>query len=197
MSGWLDELLHPEQPGQPEEIGPATARPPAKAGGSSDPGDIYAFGPNFVSFVTERFAAVEHLLASALSVRGRRREEEGFRIQATGQTDGTGAATIVLFEVNPGQKLVLHRLYVHAQGYTWAVPFTNAAGTISIQTDGMSWTASSLASGLPTYYTAGRLHAVEGQDGERVALVLTGGPASTRIECRGLAVLGPVTGDDG
>jgi hypothetical protein len=193
--------IYPELLGQYDtegEIGAATETPPAPAGGFADPGDIYAYGPHFVRYVTDEFNLMRKAMATILAQRAQRRQEEGHRIIASGQTDASGNATIDIVDLAPGQKFVLHRLYVHAAGYTWEAPFTGS-GELLIQTNGMPWSGVSLVSGagqLPCYFSSGRLAAVEAQDGERLELKVNLGPVSTRIECRGSGVLTTVYGDD-
>lgn len=178
-------------------IGPATGAPPANPPGVEDPGQVFKYGPNFVRFVVDRFAFVEQTLARILQVAAMR-DREGQRFLSGGQTDGSGNVTIEIFRTAPGQKFVAHRVYVHAQGYTWAVPYTGA-GEVLLEVDGQPWSGASLVSGsgqLPCYFTSGRLHAVEAQAGEVMQLQINGGPASTRIEVRTLGVLATVYGDD-
>ena len=191
----IDENL--QQVTEPQEIGASTATPPA-VHGESDPGDIYRYGPNFVRFVHDRFAAVEVMLARYLDVMQRDREVEGQRFYASGQTDNTGALTLEIFTANPGQKFTLHRCYVHADGYTWAAPYTGA-GSVELQADSAPWAGISLVNGsgqIPTVFSAGRLSAVEAQDGEKLAVVIVGGPVSTHVNVRGTGVLSSLAGND-
>lgn len=183
-----------QSPEAEAEIGAATAAPPAPTP-AADPGDIYRFGPNFVEFVTQRFAQVETLLAAALDQLRRDRAVEGWRQVKSAQTDASGDLTLELFQTNPNQKLALHRLYVAATGYTFASPFNGAGAMLEIQVNGKSWDGVSLVASaaggasLPAVFTASRLQTVEAQDGETLTLKVTGGPASTMIEARLLGVL--------
>lgn len=187
-------LLEEQNDGAPEEIGPATAVPPKRGGSptTGDPGSVPAWGPQFVPFVAERFKAVEIFLAKLLDDYTPR-EIEGWRVIASGQSDsGQDVLTIPVMTAQPMQKYVLHRMYVHAEGYTFASSYTNAAGHVQIQVDGASWDGVSLVSGsgqLPIVFTQGRLAGLEVQDGETLSVVVTKPPASTRIEVRCSGVL--------
>lgn len=182
-----------------EEIGPSTATPPAEHG-ENDPGNIYRFGPNFVRFVTDRFAAIEQMLARHLDIQSRR-PKEGWRFLLTGNTDASGNARITIFSTSPGQKYIVHRLYVHAVGYSWHAPFTAALGELTLDVDRIPWSGYSLASGtgqIPAYFTSGRLSAVEAQDGETISLNVVGTAtlANVQLEVRVAGVLSNVHAGD-
>lgn len=186
-----------------DEIGAGTAaRPPGRAAGDAQPGDVYRYGPHFVDFVTDRFASVERALATLLAERERRLEREGFRKVVGGNTDGSGNATVTVFELAPNQKFALHRLVVEAAGYTFASPFNGAGAYLEVIVNGAVWDGVSLVaaaaggSSLPCVFTASRLQAVEAQDGETLAVKVFSGPASTQLSVRALGVLTTVFGDD-
>lgn len=176
-----------------EMVGSNTATPPANAPGSEDPGLVFRYGPNFVRFVVDRFAFVEHALSKMLQRAEITREREGQRFFSAGNTDSSGNVEIELFRAQPGQKFNLHRCYVAASGFTIAAPST-ACG-LQVNIDGSPWSA--FYGPLPAVFSAGRLHAPEAQDGERLTVQILGGPASTRISLHSLGVLGTVYGDDG
>lgn len=182
-----------------DEIGPATATaPPANTG--TDPGEIYRVGPRFVDNVQQHFQLIERALTAVLEHKARRQTQEGHREIKTVQLDSNGAGTVILFETNPGQKYALHRLYVHVEGYTASAPYTGT-GSLQIQTGmtgagGTTWSSYATSNGLPALYSSGRLSGVEAQDGESMLLKITGGPASTRVECRLAGVLGPISDHD-
>lgn len=188
---------HPDEGAPPVPVGAGGAIAPPPPLGAEDPGQNPAFGPNFVRFTIGRFAAVEQGLARLIDVLSRR-PQEGWRFVTDGNTDGSGNVTIKVFDASPNQKFALHRLYIHAEGKTWASPYTGA-GEILILVNGVPWDGASLVANsgqLPAVFTASRLAAVEAQDGETLSVKIVGGPASTRIECRCQGVLSTVHGDD-
>ena len=185
MSGWDEQEF---------AGGASTATPPAEHG-PEDPGLNPEFGPNFVRFITGRFMHVERLMAGVLDVLSRR-PQEGFRLVRSGNTDANGNLTLLLCELAPGQKYALHRVYVEAVGYTWAAPYIDAAvhAYLTLNLNDAAWDGGGLGTGqtpgrLPCVFTAGRLYAVEAQDGERLTLQIVSGPASTMITARCQGVL--------
>lgn len=194
------------------EIGAGPTATPPQRQQSGSPGSLEPYGPAWVGFVTERFQALEVAMAGILDVL-RLRPQEGFRVVASGQTDGSGNARIPLFNTAPGQSFALHRLYVHAEGFNFTAPYNGGSGRIEIgigpqgalSTQGSveAWDGASLVANaaggtsLPTVFTASRLQAIEAQDGEVLAVNITGGPTNTRIECRAMGVLGTIYSDLG
>lgn len=180
--------------------GASTVTPPAPHG-PEGPADGIQYGPSFVRFVVDRFAAVEQIMSRLLQ-RNMNAAHEGWRFVKSSNTDASGnmagSTALIIFESEPGQKFALHRLYVHAQGYSWKSPYTGSAELLVCVND-VPWAGLSLTSGqgaLPAVFTAGRLQGVEVQDGERLTLEIKTGPVSTRIEARCLGVLTTVAGDD-
>ena len=189
----LEEMLAHEI-GPATDVAPAEHEPPAQREGGG-----LVYGPTFVRFVVDRFAAVEQLMARMLAKR-ENLPQEGQRFVASGNTDSSGNATIIIFDTNPGQKFALHRMYVHAEGKTWISP-SQTSGEILVRVDGVPWDGGGLASGqspgqLPAVFTASRLAAVEAQDGERMDVTINVGPTNTQIICRCMGVLSGVYGDD-
>lgn len=176
------------------EIGAGPTATPPRDVGHSDPGDVYLYGPNFVSFVQQRFAKVEQLLAGALDVL-RRTPLEGQRFLGTGNLDSSGNGKVEVFVAAPNQKFVVHRLYIHAQTYSWPAPFTDPAGEVLLLVNDKPWDGYSLVSGqgaLPAVFTAGRLAGLEIQDGESLRVQFKSGPRSLPVECRVAGVLSNV-----
>jgi len=179
--------------------GPTNVEPAEVETTYSDTGGL-EYGPSFVRFVVDRFAAVEQMFGRLLE-KLQPRTREGWRFVKSGQTDADGNATIIIFESEPMQKYALHRMYVHAGGYTWSAPYTGGGeALINVNDspwDGVSFTNTTPGySALPCVFTASRLQAVEVQDGERLTLQIKSGPHSTRIEVRCVGVLTDVHGDD-
>jgi hypothetical protein len=114
----------------------------------------------------------------------RREVRERVRAQATLKTDATGAATINVYTVDPGMEFRLCRVVIEADGFSFAQLFTNAAGSVTVQREGQIQGGFNLAAGLPNTYTAGSADAPRYRNGEKVSVVLVGGPASTNINVR-------------
>jgi hypothetical protein len=113
-----------------------------------------------------------------------REVRERVRAQATLKTDATGAATINVYTVDPGMEFRLSRVVIEADGFSFAVPFTNAAGSATIQREGQIQGGFNLAAGLPNTYTAGSADSPRYRNGEKVSVVLVGGPAATNVNVR-------------
>lgn len=162
-----------------------TDTPPAPHG-PHDPGMIPEFGPAFVRFIVDRFGAMERLLARVLDHLAKRPNDVQ-RFARSGSTDNTGLLTQIIYESAPGQRFELHSLSVEADGYTYAVPFNGAGGMIELKMQDTTVDGASLVSGasggtsLPCRFYYGRLQGIVVEDGERLTVKITSGPASKTI----------------
>jgi hypothetical protein len=119
---------------------------------------------------------------------------------ATGNTDASGNAFIVVYAVAAGMQFRLHRAVVEAQGSTPTAPSSAGwYGFYSLQSDaipGGSFTnigdtlqgslkdfAPSTVGGptFPAVFTDNSMQAVEVRGPSRLVLVVSGGPASKRV----------------
>lgn len=110
--------------------------------------------------------------------------------------DATGAAMIEVYTVPLGMEFALHRLVLDFDGYTVAVPYTNANGYALIQRSGemvdyISFAAA--AGGVPAVYGVGGAQAARFRNGENVEVAIVGGPAARSVRAKVQGVLQPIT----
>lgn len=114
----------------------------------------------------------------------RKTVSERVRAQNGGKTDAAGAASIDVYTVPLGQEFRLCRVVVEADGFTFAALFTNAAGAVTIQRGGQMNDGFNLSAGLPNVWSAGSGASPRYVNGEKVTIVVVGGPANTNISVR-------------
>lgn len=120
----------------------------------------------------------------------RRDVVERVRAQQGVTLDATGFGVIEAYTVPQGMEFRLGRVVVEADGFSYAALFTNAAGSVTIQRGadaagkGQVEDGYNLAAGLPNTWTAGSGSAPRYVSGEKVAIVLVGGPANTNVNAR-------------
>lgn len=106
---------------------------------------------------------------------------ERVRAPAQTETDVNGNATIdEVYKVPVGMEFRLTRLLVAVDGKSYASMFTNANGSVEIRRNGDTLIDGfNLSQGIPNSWSASGAAAPHFRNGERVTVVLTGGPAST------------------
>ena len=120
----------------------------------------------------------------------RRDVVERVRAQSNGKTDGTGFVVVEVYTVDVGMEFRLSRVVVEADGFSFAGLFTNAAGSVTIQRGadaagkGQIEDGFNLAAGLPNVWTGSSGASPRYLNGEKVAIVLVGGPANTNVNVR-------------
>ena len=113
------------------------------------------------------------------------------RLMGEKQTDGNGNATILLSPHVPiGYELALYRLIVDDDVHTPAVPFTNAAGWIDVKRNELDRVGFQVME-IPALATDGSSEAARFRNGEKVAIVINGGPANQIVRARGEGELKP------
>lgn len=111
--------------------------------------------------------------------------------------DANGAGTVELDIVQAGMRFRLHRLYIDADGYTPADPYTNASATdgyaeiLQAGSPRSSVVFSSGTGGIPADWSSSV--GIGYHEHEAVEIAFVGGPASTVVVCRGEGVLEPLT----
>lgn len=129
-------------------------------------------------------------LAQLVAALDRRDVVERVRAQQGARTDATGFAVIEVYTVPQGMEFRLARVVVEADGYTYAVQFTNAAGSVTIQRGadaagkGQVEDGFNLSQAIPNTWTGSSGSAIRYVSGEKVAIVIVGGPASTNVNVR-------------
>jgi hypothetical protein len=120
----------------------------------------------------------------------RKGDQEHVRAEENGQSDGTGAVTIVPYVVPIGMKFKLARVVVEASGSSFAAKFTNAAGAIEVRrndklVDGVNLNPSAAAGdqsvGVPWVQQYSGDTRPEFQNGESVTVGTIGGPINTNV----------------
>jgi hypothetical protein len=120
----------------------------------------------------------------------RRDVVERVRAQENGKTDATGFLVLDVYFPPLGMEFRLSRVVVEADGFSYAVMFTNAAGSVTIQRNagpdghGQIEDGYNLSQGLPNTWTAGSGSAPRYISGEKVTLVIIGGPANVNVNVR-------------
>ncbi len=117
------------------------------------------------------------------------------KLDANGNTTvGSTPGAIKTFRVPVGYSFSLHRITFKSDGSTFAVPFTNAAGYIEIQRQGQMVDGITLNSpGFPLVFTAGSAQAPVYDNGDRVEILIVGGPANTPVAIYIQGTLEPLT----
>lgn len=121
----------------------------------------------------------------------RKSSTEHVRAELQTVTDGTGAASINVYQVPIGMKFRLARLVVASPGFSFAAKFTNAAGAIEVRRnaeqliDGVNLNPSAAAGdqsvGIPWVQTYSSDARPEWQNGEQVTVNVIAGPATANI----------------
>lgn len=104
--------------------------------------------------------------------------------EQNGLADGTGAVSIEAYTVPVGMEFRLARVVIEADGFSYAAMFTNAAGSVTIRRGGVLLDGFNLSQGIPNTWTAGSGNAPRYRNGEKVTLVVVGGPANANIVAR-------------
>lgn len=130
-------------------------------------------------------------LTQLISALDRKDVVERVRAQSGAKTDATGFVVLEPYIVPQGMEFRLSRVVVEADGFSYATMFTNAAGSVTIQrgTDvatgkGQVEDGFNLSQGLPNTWTGGAGAAPRYVSGEKVSVVVVGGPASMNINAR-------------
>lgn len=123
-------------------------------------------------------------LAAVVRAEFRHEVRERVRAQAGAKTDANGAVTVSPYTVDTGMEFRLTRVLVEADGYSYAAMFTNAAGAVTIQRGGQVLDGYNLATGIPNAWTGGSADAPRYRNGEKVDVVVVGGPANTNVNVR-------------
>lgn len=141
-------------------------------------GELEAFGSEFVA--------------------GYLRPPEWREIPAGVDLDGSGnAAAFELYTVEVGYEFVLTRLEIFPDGYSQEAPFNpGTQGGLDIYRDGR-WRDGVPFGGttgftLPIVYTQSVGRAIHAQGGQELTLKVTGGPASTGLNCLTCGFLKPL-----
>jgi hypothetical protein len=161
-------------------------------------GDPPLFGPPFVRFVVDEFAALRRHLARL----GDRLEpkDRAWSAVRTGNVDANGNATVFILEVPESYELFLHRVYVTAGAATFSSGITG--GNVSVQVDDGEEDGADLTTvGLPIVLTWSSSAAVVAQPGQRVKIVLSGLGATAKstaatVRCRGRLVRSRLSADE-
>jgi hypothetical protein len=109
---------------------------------------------------------------------------ERTQAENNGATDATGAVSIDAYQVPLGMEFRLGRIIIEADGFSYAVMFTNAAGSVTIRRGGVLLDGFNLSQGIPNTWTASSGNAPRFRNGEKVTLVVAGGPANTNLVAR-------------
>jgi hypothetical protein len=115
------------------------------------------------------------------------REEVQERVHAQSPataTDNTGAVSLEVYTVPMGMEFRLARVIVEADGVTYAAMFVNAAGSVTIQRGGQVVDGFNLSAGIPNTWTSGKEAAPRYRNGEKVFIVVVGGPATRNMSAR-------------
>lgn len=100
---------------------------------------------------------------------------------AEGPTDGTGAASITVYNPPIGMEFRLTRLTISCASHSFAVPFTNAAGSVEIRRNGYLVDGFNLGQGIPNVGTDGSSQAAYFRNGDILQVIVTGGPPSDTL----------------
>ena len=142
-------------------------------------------GPDFVTFVHDRFTKLDELMTRALMKWSEK--PTTFFAFATFNSDGSGnvtraiAGSSVFLEPPPGWTMTIHRLSIQVSGSTFGAPFTGAGGYWELRVNDEAIDGGSLVSGsgsFPVVRTWGTRDAPHVRDGELASLFVSGGPVS-------------------
>lgn len=121
----------------------------------------------------------------------RKRSSDHVRAELQAVTDGTGAVSIVVYQVPVGMKFKLARVVVASPGFSFANKFTNAAGAIEVRrnndqlVDGVNLNPSAAAGdqsvGIPWVDSYSSDARPEWLNGEQVTVNVIAGPAAANI----------------
>lgn len=115
------------------------------------------------------------------------------RPSAQGTTTSGGALTLEVYDVPVGFEFVLTRLVIEADGFTPGAPYTAAGAYVLVRRQGGARVNfASLVSGsgqLPTLFTDSVTSGAHFRNGEKVEVVVSGGPASTGIQVTAEGIL--------
>lgn len=157
-----------------------------------------ALRPNAELDVLTRDELREELEAIVERLRGR---PAVVRLDEDGATDSGGELELEFYRVPTGMGFRLSRLYVVADGFTPAVPFNGAGAFLELLRGGAPIVGVSLVAGAAVNAGALPMLLVDADspesaawygNGEQVAIRLTNGPASTRINVRAQGLLEPI-----
>jgi hypothetical protein len=113
------------------------------------------------------------------------------RFMGEKQTDGNGNGTILLAPHVPiGYEFALYRLIVDDDVHSPAAPFTNANGWIDVKRNELDRVGFQGMS-IPALATDGSSEAVRFRNGEKIAIVINGGPVNQLVRARGEGELKP------
>ena len=140
-------------------------------------------------------AAIERFLSGHNRRPGTIREPVAVELDASGNTaiGPKSPIGVPLYKVPAGYRFALHRLSIKADGFTFAAPFTNAAGFLELQRSGLMVDGLPLTSpGLPLVFTTGTADSIVYDNNQTVDLLISGGPASTAVQLVLQGTLSPI-----